>query len=54
MKTIYKHEKELLEHMNCGREQDGKNAAATGVCPAATDMRLNGIHAGETPGGPAG
>jgi len=46
--------KNCWEHMNCGREQDGKNAAATGVCPAATDMRLNGIHAGETPGGPAG
>jgi len=42
--------KNCWEHMNCGREQDGKNAAATGVCPAATDMRLNGIHAGRNAG----
>ena len=42
--------KNCWEHKNCGREQGGKNAAALGVCPAATDIRLNGVHGGKNGG----
>lgn len=36
--------------MKCGREPGGKNAKAHGICPAATDVRLNGIHGGKNAG----
>jgi hypothetical protein len=38
------------QHKNCGRQPGGKNAAALGVCPAATDPRLNGVHGGVNSG----
>jgi hypothetical protein len=34
------------EFKKCGREPRGKNATLLGVCPAATDGRLNGVHEG--------
>ena len=33
------------EHMRCGRELGGRNQHF-GVCPAATTIRLNGVHGG--------
>ncbi len=30
----------------CGREPGGKRAHELGVCPAATEGRLNGVHEG--------
>lgn len=34
------------EERNCGREPGGENAAALGVCPAATESRLDGCNHG--------
>lgn len=34
------------EHEKCGREPNGKNADRLGICPAATEARLNGVHGG--------
>lgn len=34
------------EFHRCGREPGGANAAGQGVCPAATDKRLNGTYGG--------
>ena len=34
------------EVRDCGREPGGVNAASDGVCPAATDWRLNRVHDG--------
>lgn len=34
----------------CGREPDGENIAECGVCPAATEKRLDGIHGGDNGG----
>jgi hypothetical protein len=42
--------KNCWEHKNCGREQNGKNVAALGVCPAAIDDRLSGVHGGKNSG----
>jgi len=42
--------KNCWEHMKCGREQGGKNARTLGVCPAAADTRLNGVHGGKNGG----
>ena len=36
--------------MGCGREPGGKNVEILGVCPAATDERLNGLHGGKNAG----
>ncbi len=38
------------EFKNCGREPGGKNVGALGVCPAATDSRLHGVHGGKNGG----
>lgn len=38
------------EHKKCGREQGGKNSSTLGVCPAATDTRLHGVHGGKNSG----
>jgi hypothetical protein len=38
------------EKMKCGREPGGKNTDAWGVCPAASDARLNGAHDGKNAG----
>lgn len=34
----------------CGRERGGSKTAELGVCPAATEARLEGIHAGKMAG----
>ncbi|MBN1823929.1 MAG: hypothetical protein JW803_06405 [Endomicrobiales bacterium] len=34
------------EFKKCGYEQNGANSRVGGVCPAATDHRLDGVHGG--------
>lgn len=34
------------EFMQCGREPGGKKTSDLGVCPAATEKRLDGMHHG--------
>jgi hypothetical protein len=34
------------EFARCGRELNGRNAERLGVCPAATEKRLHGVHGG--------
>jgi hypothetical protein len=38
------------EFKNCGKEPGGINNGERGVCPAATDSRLDGIHGGKNAG----
>ena len=38
------------EHHGCGREPGGHKALAEGVCPAATEAALDGIHGGRNAG----
>ncbi len=38
------------EVMQCGREPGGERVRELGVCPAATDERLDGIHGGKNSG----
>ncbi len=38
------------EYMLCGREVGGSRVDEEGVCPAATDKRLTGIHKGKNGG----
>lgn len=42
--------KNCWEFMSCGREPNGKNQHDLGVCPAAVDSRLHGIHEGYNSG----
>jgi hypothetical protein len=42
--------KNCWEVKGCGREPGGKNVKRRGVCPAATDERLNGLHGGKNAG----
>jgi hypothetical protein len=42
--------KNCWEVMNCGREPGGANVEEFGVCPAATDERLDSIHGGKNSG----
>lgn len=42
--------KNCWEHNNCGREQNGIKVDALGVCPAASDDRLDGVHGGKKSG----
>ncbi len=42
--------KNCWEIMKCGREPGGKNAGERGVCPAAKDSRLSGVHGGKNAG----
>jgi hypothetical protein len=42
--------KNCWEFKGCGREPGGKNASAMGVCPAATDTKLEGVHSGKNAG----
>lgn len=42
--------KNCWEVTGCGREPGGKNVKRRGVCPAATDERLNGLHGGKNAG----
>ena len=34
------------EYKKCGREPDGPRAYELGICPAAIEVRCNGIHSG--------
>ncbi len=38
------------EHKACGREPGGINANECGICPAAAEVRLDGIHSGKNAG----
>jgi len=38
------------EFTACGRQPGGKNASKLGVCPAAEEKRLDGIHGGKNAG----
>lgn len=42
--------KNCWELKGCGREQQGKNAKELGVCPAAAEVRLDGVHSGKNAG----
>lgn len=42
--------KNCWEVKGCGREQGGKNEKTLGLCPAATDERLHGVHGGTNAG----
>ena len=38
------------EAKECGREPDGEHVHDLGVCPAATDAKLDGAHGGKNAG----
>ena len=38
------------EYKQCGRQEGGTHAEDLGVCPAAAENRLNGIHGGMNAG----
>lgn len=38
------------EFQGCGREPGGLNASTCGVCPAAMESRLDGVHGGSNAG----
>jgi hypothetical protein len=38
------------EFKNCGRQPGGSKAAELGICPAATDARVNGVNGGRNGG----
>ena len=38
------------EFVKCGREPGGNAVAADGICPAATEHRLDGVHDGHNAG----
>lgn len=38
------------EYKKCGREPNGSKVAELGVCPAATEIRVNGINSGKNGG----
>ena len=38
------------EFKKCGRELNGKNVPAHGLCPVAFDSRLHGVHGGQNGG----
>lgn len=38
------------EYFKCGREPGGAKTKELGVCPAATDCRLDGVHGGQSSG----
>ena len=42
--------KNCWEIMKCGREPGGKNEKELGVCPAAIEVKANGIHSGKNGG----
>ncbi len=42
--------KNCWEVKKCGRERGGKNVHERGVCPAATDKRLDDVHSGKNAG----
>ncbi len=42
--------KNCWEYMNCGREPDGKNSEALGVCPTSNAAMYSGINHGTNGG----
>lgn len=38
------------ERKKCGREPGGSKSGTLGICPAATEQRLNGVHGGRNAG----
>jgi hypothetical protein len=42
--------KNCWEHKECGREPQGRNTDTLGVCPAATEDKLQGVHGGRNAG----
>ncbi len=38
------------ETKNCGRQEGGEHVHDLGVCPAALEQRLNGVHGGKNAG----
>lgn len=42
--------KNCWEVKNCGRQPGGAKAQELGICVAASDTRLNGIHGGQNAG----
>ncbi|MDH4139684.1 MAG: hypothetical protein OEV43_03850 [Coriobacteriia bacterium] len=42
--------KNCWEVKRCGREPGGSNAERLGVCAAATEVRLDGVHGGKNAG----
>ena len=42
--------KNCWEHKKCGREPGGREAESHGVCPAAVEKRLDGVHGGKNAG----
>lgn len=42
--------KNCWEVKGCGREPGGKNAKELGVCPAATEEKIDGLHGGKNAG----
>ncbi len=34
------------DFLNCGREPGGINESELGICPASTEMKLDGVHGG--------
>ncbi|MDH4230905.1 MAG: hypothetical protein OEW04_02620 [Nitrospirota bacterium] len=38
------------EHHNCGRESGGMHAHDLGICPAAAEKKLDGVHDGTNAG----
>ena len=42
--------KNCWELKGCGREPGGKNVKELGLCPAASDDRLHGVHGGKNAG----
>jgi hypothetical protein len=51
-KRMEKESKKLncWEYKGCGRQPGGKKAGELGVCPAATDKKLDGLHGGKNAG----
>jgi hypothetical protein len=38
------------EFKNCGRQPGGEHESDLGICPAATESRLDGVHGGKNAG----
>ncbi len=42
--------KNCWEFKKCGRQEGGEHVHDLGVCPAANEKRLNGVHGGQNAG----
>jgi hypothetical protein len=49
-RPMKKKKRNCWEIKRCGRELGGEEAYLLGVCPAATEIRLDGVHGGENAG----